>query len=294
MGRVLLLDLGETLIHGTTVLPHVREALEALTDFKADNGKPLQLALVSDTEMPAPPPTAAKIKPIFDQYVETLDALVLRRFFEPVSKHATLSAHAGVLKPDRKVFALAIKRLGMTAKLSECVFVTENAEHVRHCRDVLGMKALQFGRDFTDWSEGPLRLSTLVAPGTVNLEAALRPWAAANELEGVTVVEEDPGVVFAQAQMWVPLRGADLGEAEGVHVLLPVRVDLRADAQGRITPRAGKPSREDLKEAASYVKGLAARGEIGGDSEPLTTHTIETDERGRRHLRRRGFKSATR
>jgi hypothetical protein len=292
MSRVLLLDLGDTLIHGTTVLPHVQEALTALAEFKADNGKPLQRALVSDTEMPAPPPTPAKVKPIFERYVATLEAVQLRSFFEPVSKHVTLSAHAGVLKPDRKVFALAIKRLGATAKLTDCVFVTENPDHIKHCRDELGMKTLQFGKDFTDWADAPLLLSSMVAPGSVNLASALQPWAAARGLENVSLVEEGPGVTYAQAQMWVPISGAELEEAEGAHVPLPVRIDLPADSHGRITPRIGQPSREDVKEAASYVKGLVARGEIGTDTGPLATHKIETDKRGRRLLKRRGFKTA--
>jgi hypothetical protein len=292
MSRVLLLDLGETLIHETTVLPHVPEALAAVAEFKGDNGKPLQLALVSDTQMPSPPPTPAKIKPIFDDYVATLATLQLRSFFEPVSKHVTLSAHAGVRKPDRKVFALAVNRLGVTAKLADCVFVTENAGHVRHCREELGMKTLQFGKDFTDWSDGPLLLSTMVAPGTVNLAAALQPWAAARGLENLSLLEDPAGVTYAQAQMWVPISGAELEEAEGAHVPLPVRIDLPADSRGRITPRVGTPSPEDVKEAASYVRGLVARGEIGTDTGPLATHKIETDKRGRRLLKRRGFKTA--
>lgn len=292
MSRVLLLDLGETLIHNTTVLPHVPDALEALREFKGDNGKPLGLALVSDTEMPTPPPTPAKIKPIFSHYIATLDTLRLRSFFEPVSKRVTLSAHAGVLKPDRKVFVLAMKRLGVTAKLGDCVFVTENAEHIRHCRDTLGMKALQFGKDFTDWSEAPLLLSAMIAPGHVNLAAALKPWAARKGLDELSLVQDAPGVFTAQAQTLVKLSDASLGEAQGAHVRLPVRIDLPADAQGRITPRVEPPSPEDVKEAISYVKGLAARGEIGSDTGPLATHSIEVDDRGRRLLKRRGFKSA--
>ena len=293
MSRVLLLDLGETLVHDMTVLPNVRQALAAIAEFTGDNGKPLQRALVSDTDMPSPPPTPAKVKPIFNRYVATLDALALRSFFEPVAKHVTLSAHAGVLKPDRKVFTLALKRLGVRTTLAECVFVTENADHLRHCRDELGMQTLQFGKDFTDWADGPLALSTLVAPAAVNLEAALRPWAEARRLDGVSLLRERPGVVYAQAQMWVPITGHDLEEAEGVHVPLPVRIDLPTDAHGRITPQVGKPSTEDVKEAASYVKGLVARGEIGNATGPLATHTIETDGAGRRLLKRRGFKTAS-
>ena len=293
MSRVLLLDLGETLVHGMTLLPNVPQALAAIAEFKGDSGKPLQRALVSDTEMPSPPPTPAKITPIFKRYVATLDTLALRSFFDPVAKHVTLSAHAGVVKPDRKVFTLALKRLGVKATLRECVFVTENADHIRHCREQLGMKALQFGKDFTDWADGPLALLTLVAPAAVNLEAALQPWASARRLDGVSLVQETRGVVYAQAQMWVPLSGHDLAEAEGVHVPLPVRIDLPTDAQGRITPRVGKPSPEDVKEAAAYVKGLVARGEIGKATGPLATHTVETDAAGRRLLKRRGFKTAS-
>jgi hypothetical protein len=137
-----------------------------------------------------------------------------------------------------------------------------------------------------------LLLATMIAPGAVNLAAALQPWAAARGLDNISLLEEPSGVTYAQAQMWVPISGAELEEAEGAHVPLPVRIDLPADSRGRITPRVGTPSPEDVKEAASYVRGLVARGEIGTDTGPLATHKIETDKRGRRLLKRRGFKTA--
>jgi hypothetical protein len=294
MSRVLLLDLGETLIHDERVLPHVPEALEAVAAFKTDNGKPLQFALVSDTDMPKPPPTAAKIKAIFDDYVHTIDRLNLRRFFEPVSRHVTLSAHAGVFKPDKKVFALAVKRLRVSVALGDCVFVTENAEHVRHCRESLGMKTLQFGKDFRDWSEAPLILAPMIGPANVNIAPALTAFGAAHGLEGLSLVHagSDPAVMQAQAQVLVPLSGSGLEEAEGAYVPVPVRVDIRRDAQGRITHSVGQPSPDDVKEAASYVRGLVARGEIGGKAGSLATHVLEVDHRGRRLLKRRGFKTA--
>jgi hypothetical protein len=99
-------------------------------------------------------------------------------------------------------------------------------------------------------------------------------------------------VMQAQAQTLVPLQGAGLEEAEGAYVQLPVRVALRRDASGRITPRVGKPSPDDVQEAMSYVRGLVARGEIGGTNGPLTTHSLETDDRGRKLLKRRAFKTA--
>ena len=285
MSRVLLLDLGETLIHGTTaVLPHVQEALAALAEFKGDNGKPLQRALVSDTEMPSPPPTPAKIKPIFDGYVATLTTLQLRSFFEPVSKHVTLSAHARVLKPDRKVFALAVKRLGVTAKLTECVFVTENADHIRHCREQLGMKTLQFGKDFTDWADGP---------------CCCRRWswrhgepgrgASARGLSRTRQHLADRG---GQALSTRRRRcGADIGRRSrsgSAHVPLPVRIDLPADAHGRITP-VSKAFAEDIEGGAS-CQGLVARVKSGTTPDPSRPIRSKPTTGGRL-LKRRGFEA---
>lgn len=293
MIRVLMFDLGLTLIDESGALfPHVTEALETITAFKAENGKPLRLALVSDTDMPAPPSTPAKIKRIFDDYVRTIEALSLRRFFEPVRKHITLSAHAGVLKPDRRVFELAITRLGVAASLSDCIFITEDEDHVTHCRESLGMKALQFGKDFTDWSDAPLILSSMIGPAPVNMTAALEVWGAAHELEGVSLVQRgpEPGAMEAQAHVLAPLSGSGLGEAEGAYVQVPVRVEIRRDDEGRLTPSVGQPAANDVNEAASYVRGLVARGEIGEKSGSLATHVLEVDDRGRKVLKRRGFK----
>jgi hypothetical protein len=177
MSKVLMLDLGDTLIRGTTVLPHVPEALQAFRQFRGDDGKPLGLCLVSDFDMPEPPATPAKIKPIFARYVSLLDQVHLRQFFEPVSRCVTLSTHAGAFKPDRKVFELALRRLRVAAQLPDCIFITENRGHVTHCRG-LGMKALQFGKDLTDWSQAPLLVAPLAASGEVNRVPSLKAWSA--------------------------------------------------------------------------------------------------------------------
>src|SRR5262245_35095188 len=104
MIRVLMLDLGETLIHGEVPLPHVAEALGVLTQFETASGDPLVMCLVSDFTMPDPPPTPAKIEVLFREYLEVLDRSGLRHFFEPVEQHVTLSTQAGVLKPARRIF----------------------------------------------------------------------------------------------------------------------------------------------------------------------------------------------
>ena len=118
MIKVLMLDLGETLLHGETPFPHVTEALTAFNGFTTAAGAPLAVCLASDFEMAASPVTPNKISVIFKKYLKILERAQLRQFFEPVAKRVTLSTHAGVLKPDRRVFETAVKRLGAVAQLS--------------------------------------------------------------------------------------------------------------------------------------------------------------------------------
>jgi FMN phosphatase YigB (HAD superfamily) len=116
MIRVVLFDLGLTLVDSQDrPFPHVKEALQAVRSFKTADGKPLGIGLVSDFDLPAPPPTKKKIDAIFDRYLAILDQTGLRPFFEPVRRHVTLSTHVGVYKPDRKIFEMALKRLGSKA-----------------------------------------------------------------------------------------------------------------------------------------------------------------------------------
>src|SRR5438105_11305496 len=129
MIKFLMLDLGDTLVHNDTVFPHVTEALEALKSFETLEGKPLALCLVSDFNMPMLPITKEKIDAIFHQYISILNHMGLKEFFEPVERHVTLSTHAGVFKPDRHIFEVAISRLGQPGELDECLFITENAQH---------------------------------------------------------------------------------------------------------------------------------------------------------------------
>jgi FMN phosphatase YigB (HAD superfamily) len=154
MIRVLLLDLGETLVDAADrPFPGVPEALAAVRKFKAANGKPLLCCLVSDFTMPHPR-TAKAIDAAFKEYVKILDGVGLTRFFKPVGRRVTLSTHAGVFKPDRRVFETALRRARSGAGLSECLFITENKAHVKACRK-LGMDALQFGKDFKNWADAP-------------------------------------------------------------------------------------------------------------------------------------------
>ncbi len=163
MVRVVLLDLGGTLIDDTNrPFPHVVDALGALVELDDSTGHPLETALVSDFH-PAVPPTPAGVQARFAEYVALLESCGLRTLFEPVERRVTLSTHAGVRKPDRRLYELALRRLGTDAGLEDCVSITESGEHVAACRE-LGMQALQFGVDFDDWAQVPALVRRLIDP----------------------------------------------------------------------------------------------------------------------------------
>jgi FMN phosphatase YigB (HAD superfamily) len=178
MVAVLVLDLGGTLVDGQQAFAHVPQALAALRRFKGSSGDPLQLALVSDF-LPADPPTPAGVKARLTEYLALLDGFGLRTSFQPVGRHVTLSTHAGVNKPDRRVYELALDRLGTSAGLQDCISITEHAGHVAACR-ALGMQALRFGGDFEDWAVAPLLVRHAIDPTSAhNTTLALAVWLAA-------------------------------------------------------------------------------------------------------------------
>jgi FMN phosphatase YigB (HAD superfamily) len=140
MVKILMLDLGETLVHGTeSLFPHVPEALEAFGQFRAADGDPLATCLVSDFGPADPRPTPEQVETAFREYVSLLERLHLKHFFEPVSRHVTLSVQVRVRKPDLRIFEAAIRRLGFSAELSDCLFITEDAGHVAACRNLGSM-----------------------------------------------------------------------------------------------------------------------------------------------------------
>ena len=85
MIRVLMLDLGDTLVRGDTVLPHVSEALEVLTKFETKSNGSLISRWFRITTCPRLRRRLREIKAIFDAYVALLDKLQLKTFFEPVN-----------------------------------------------------------------------------------------------------------------------------------------------------------------------------------------------------------------
>ena len=169
MIRALLLDLGDTLIdtqNANKPFPGVQEALAELQKLETSDHTPLVLCLVSDFTMPEPR-TDAAIAAAFVDYLDILDQTGLRPFFEPVNERITLSTHVGYNKPDARMFQAALERARINAPLTEALFITEHAGHIKACREKLHMKALQFGVDVQTWSAAPLLIAQAIgAPGS--------------------------------------------------------------------------------------------------------------------------------
>jgi hypothetical protein len=305
MIRVALFDLGLTLIDSQDrPFPHVKEALRTIQSFTTVHRKPLLTGLVSDFDLPVPPATPAKIAAIFRRYLAVLDATGLRPFFEPVQRRVTLSTHAGVLKPGRKIFETALGRLRSKASLKECLFITENPDHIRVARTTLRMSALQFRSsastrfDFEDWREAPTMVAHLInAAGGSNAEAALRDHlrhAHGFELQAIDEPRSG-GTTTVRGTLWKPVgKSAGDGLAD-VHAPFPVEGRVTRGPEGQIRAvRLTEPASAEVQEAASLVRSLARHGQLrgaGSSGAKAATHDIETDDQGRRKLVRKRFRA---
>jgi FMN phosphatase YigB (HAD superfamily) len=303
MIRIVFFDLGMTLIDAShRPFPHAAEALATIQRFTTPAGEPLLTALVSDYE-DAVPPTPARIAELFQQYLAVLDGTGLRPLFEPADHRVTLSTHAGVRKPDRRIFATALSRLGTDAPLGSCLLVTEAPAHVRAARTDLGMSALQFRSDaspafdFDDWLQAPAMIAHAIDPaGGPNAEAAIRLHLAGAHAFDVQELNARGGAERAAVRgtLWKPV-GAAAGELADVHAPFWVEGEVTRGPDGRIRAvRLDEPPSAHVAEAVSLVKSLARHGQLQDAGAPparAATHDIEIDEDGRRKLVRKRLRA---
>ena len=290
MLRVILLDLGGTLAGGGQTFSCVPEALTALRKFRDAEDEPIQLSLVSDFAMPDPG-SGTTVRTIFAEYLHILDQLGLRRFFQPVGRHVTLSTHAGVMKPERRVYELALERLGNYSSLAECVSITEDAGHVAACRR-LGMKALQFGKDFSDWCQAPLLMRHLIDPtSTQNTTLALTLWLKVHESLRVVGLVGEPSATSALVRVRPVVTDGTAGRAK------TTELEVSFDSVGRVADLDSPSSSFTAEtEADTFDRSLREHGQAAmageGALPPGVTHTIAQDEQGEQVIRRKRF-SAT-
>lgn len=304
MIRVVMFDLGMTLIDAQhQPFAQVPEALAAIAGFKAADGRLLRTCLVCDFPMAEPPNAAQKARALFQQCLALLDATGLRPLFEPVRLRVTLSTQAGARKPARAVFETALRRLHSEATLDECLFVTENAAHIRAARAQLHLQTLRFrpggptATAFGDWSQAPALIAhRLGPPQPSNLHAAVSVHLAA---KGVTLSALTPagvsGTYRASGSVWhaVPLPGAR--RLRPVELAVPVVCRVSLGANGTLRSTVPAPSAAAIAEATAFVATLAAHrqiGRAGATRAAGATHEISTAPDGRQRLARKRF-SAT-
>lgn len=299
MLTTLIIDLGDTLVKDNKVLPFVTESLTALKSFQLQDGSPLSMCLVSDFHQ-AQPFTPQRVDEIFNDYLELLAQFGLSEFFEPIQEKITLSTHANIFKPDRRVFELALQRLGNTRRLDECLFITENDTHIDACRR-FGMETLTFGTTdpevgFDDWSIGLMLIANKFAPDNLsNLQAAFPLWAKAHyDCDYVNVIDfTSTNWLTAYGQCWISITDLSDSSLEGVNVQVPANIETILDEFG--LPKkfiVTGPDQDTLTEVRTFIKSLTVHNQVTEEPNEMTlrqTHYIEKQDDGRRFLKRRRF-----
>lgn len=141
--KMILFDLGNTLEDSQTkqLLPGARETLTAIQAMRDNGGNPPLLALVSDFGVP--PATPQQTQSARLEYIEILDGIGIREFFEPVAERITLSLDAGALKPSWVIFRAALRNASRELRYKDVMFITEMKSHVTAAR-ALRIKAVHF------------------------------------------------------------------------------------------------------------------------------------------------------
>jgi hypothetical protein len=302
MIRLALFDLGESLIHDGVPFPHAMDALRVIARFKTEGGELLVLGLVSDFLPAEPPGTEDKIAAREAEYAKVLEGAGLVDFFKPFSARVTLSTRAGVNKPDRRIFELAAERSGTGATLSECLFVTEDIDHLARCAG-FGIQPVRFGIGpgikpaFSDWADAPAVIASLVHPGGPHNQVAATEAALAGRyhlfgFRPTGTGGAGAGQVKGQANQLVKLDDPKLGALDGVYVELPGDVTVSLGADNRVSGVvATPPGTDEVADAVNYVTGLVKNGQVAMPGQPTsgTTHAVEQDADGQKRLVRRGY-----
>jgi hypothetical protein len=300
MIKLALFDLGETLIHGTTPFPDVITALDAIAQLHTRSGGRLILGLVSDFLSAEPPVTEAKISAREQEYRKILVDAQLSEFFEPFSARVTLSTRAGVNKPDRRIFELAVERSGLEASLADCTFTTEDIGHLAKCKEY-GMSAVRFGMGpeitpaFSEWADAPALFADLLDPNDAHNRGVVTAaeLSTRHNLFGFVPSTSVRSLEWrGQAKQLVELNDPKLGDLNGIYAELPTDVTVGFGKDRRVSKVAATPpGKDEVADAVNFVAGLAKAGKIriAGRPAPEATHAVEEDHSGRKRLVRKGY-----
>ncbi len=188
--------------------------------------------------------------------------------------------------------------------MKECLFITENQDHIRVARTALRMSALQFRSsasttfDFDDWLQAPAMVAHLIdAAGGSNAEVAIRDHLSHSHDFDLQAVEgpERGATTTVRGTLWRPVGKSAGDELADVRAPFSVEGEVTRGPAGQIRAvRLAEPTSTDVTEAASLVRSLARHGQIRGSGPQragAATHDIETDDQGRRKLVRKRFRA---
>jgi hypothetical protein len=258
------------------------------------------MGIISNYFMPSLPVTEEKIVALEKQYRTTvLEPAGLAPLFAPFDSKVTISSRAGVSKPDRKIFETALARLHSTARLDECLFVTEEKTHLEKAREY-GMLPIGFEssvpgiQSFSNWNDAPMILAESVAPGNMsNLTLSAAPALAHHELSEFKPTKIVGRFLHGRANQLFQLNDPRLGVLDGVYVERPADVAVELNLNGSVGEvQVTKPDSEDVADAINFVHTLIQSGQVAMHGESKgATHVVEKDGDGRRRLFRKRFSS---
>lgn len=149
--KVILFDLGDTLVRVSPtssiyeIIPDAHETLQTISDMKNDNTS-LVLGLISDTHEPSEVPLS-EIDKITrkNEIIQILESTKIKKFFEPLNLHMTISSDIGFTKFEnlKDFFRIALNKINKEISFQDVLFVTELEEHILSAKS-LNIKTIHF------------------------------------------------------------------------------------------------------------------------------------------------------
>ena len=278
--HVLIFDGEGTLMRDGRMLPHVEPTLKVLAEFVTVTKDSLRLCVIVPKhggETPRP------------------------RILKEAELHLIQLDHESAdMDLDRQKVEATLQ--GLDARIDECLFITTDAQHAEAFRR-LGMPVLQFAPQnhqdeaFADWEEAALLVAQKVNPDNlVNKQKALNHVLARHEIELTHLKPQSArNRIFARALKWATVSLRQGEEVEDVGMPVPIEVEIELSEDGRLhSIMYDEPDTAARAEAQHYLNTLRDNDQLASGDEPdssFKTHEIITNEEGRKHVTRKGFRT---
>lgn len=291
--KLILFDLGGTLVHDSARLPYVREALMVISRFSTSSGEKVKLGVVCEGRS-RPEPGIDRS----EEFAGLLKATALDEFFRPLARSVTVWSGARGMQPDHSVFAVAAQHWGTTPQ--ETLFVGASLTSLRDVSHygpaIVGFGTPQPGvPSFSTWLEGPTRIAHIITPAQDrNFEKALAfQLQLTRGISNFKCLFKEHGIFRGRGSQLMPLHDSALKNLNGVYSSITSDVAVTCDADGNIVSvQTPAPTKADLDEAILHVLNLVSQKQLSSCSAvttPQTTHAVESDAKGRRIIVRQRY-----